>query len=328
MHFEGLKRREFITLLGGMAAAWPLTAGAQEASRIYRLGVLSGASRDAPYVAAMFDELREAGFAEGQNLMILPGSFGVGNERLAEVASTFVKAAPDAIFCAGPVAARAAQEATRAFPLVAISPDLVAEGRVSSLARPGGNLTGMSLFLHELDGKRQDILIEAAPSVRRIAVLADPEVTGPSRLQPLLDSAHARDIELKVFSARNAEQISPAMNEIKAWGATALNVLAAPLFSINRRAVILRATALHLPAIYEWPEMAEDGGLAAYGARLVQIYRQAGRLLVKVLRGAKPADIPVEQPTRFELVINLQAAKAIDHEVPAGLVLRADKVIE
>jgi putative ABC transport system substrate-binding protein len=149
-----------------------------------------------------------------------------------------------------------------------------------------------------------------------------------ANLSPCLIGMEARGIELEMFSAGTSAQIASAMNDAKTWGAAALNVLAAPLFSFNRRLVILRATALRLPAIYEWPEMAEEGGLLAYGARLPQVYRQAGRLLVKVLRGVKPTDIPAEQPTRFELVINLQAAKAIDHEVPAGLVLRVDKVVE
>jgi putative ABC transport system substrate-binding protein len=206
---------------------------------------------------------------------------------------------------------------------------MVAAGLVTSLARPGGNTTGISLLSPELDGKRQDILMEAVPGSRRMAALADSNVTPPRHLEALQKAARARGVELIVFGVSKPEQIAPAINDAKASGAEALNFLATPLFGgSHRRAVIERVAALRLPAIYQWPEMAEEGGLAAYGPRQTQIFRQRAQMVVKILRGAKPSDIPVEQPTHFELVINLQTAKAIGYEVPAGLVLRADKVIE
>ena len=170
--------------------------------------------------------------------------------------------------------------------------------------------------------------MEAVPGIRRIATLADPNVATPQHLQVLKDAAHARGLELSVFSASTPEAITPAMNEASVWGAEAINILATPLFFFNRQTVMGRAAALRLPAMYQWPEMAEEGGFAAYGPRITQWFRQLARLLAQVLRGAKPGELPVEQPTRFELVVNLQAAKAIGHEIPAGLVLRADKVIE
>jgi putative ABC transport system substrate-binding protein len=205
---------------------------------------------------------------------------------------------------------------------------MVAEGFAASLARPGGNITGISLLSPELDGKRQDILIEAVPGVRRIAALADANVTPARHLGALQDAARAHGVELLAFEVATPEKIVPAIDEAKAAGAQALNFLASSLFFVHRRIAFERAAVVHLPAIYQWPEMAEEGGLVGYGSRFTEMYRQRAQMVVKILRGAKPADLPVEQPTRFELVINLKAAQAIGHEVPAGLVLRADKVIE
>jgi putative tryptophan/tyrosine transport system substrate-binding protein len=206
--------------------------------------------------------------------------------------------------------------------------DMVAEGFAASLARPGGNITGISLLSPELDGKRQEILIEAVPGVRRIAAITDANVTPAQHLEALRDGAGARGVELSTFGVTTPEKIVPAIDEAKATGTQALNFLASSLFFVYRRIAIERATAVKLPAIYQWPEMAEEGGLAGYGSRFTQMYRQRAQMVVKILRGAKPVDVPVEQPTNFELVINLKAAQAIGHEVPAGLALRADKVIE
>jgi ABC-type uncharacterized transport system substrate-binding protein len=201
---------------------------------------------------------------------------------------------------------------------------------VNSLARPGGNTTGISLLATELDSKRQDILIEAVPRLRRMAALADDaNTTTPQHLQALQDAARARGVELSIHRVAKSEEVMPAIDAVKTSNGAALNVLASPLLFANRRVIMERAAGLRLPAVYQWPEMAEEGGLIAYGPRIVEIFRQIlARQLVKLLRGARPADVPVEQPTAFELVINLQTAKAIGHEVPAGLVLRADKVIE
>lgn len=205
---------------------------------------------------------------------------------------------------------------------------MVGEGLTPSLARPSGNTTGVTILAPELDGKRQDLLIDAMPSARRMAALADTHITTSRQLQALQDVMRQRGIELTPFVIARPEEIASASNDAKTAGAAAVNVLTSPILYANRQAIIERTAALRLPAMYRWPELAEEGGLMGYGPRITQIFRQAARMVGKVLHGAKPGELPVEQPTKFELVINLQAAKAIGHEVPAGLVARADKIIE
>ena len=322
-----MQRRTFLGLLGGAATFAPFAVRAQEPGRVYRIGFLISTRQQEPRVVAFFDELRLNGFIEGKNLTIIDGSFE-SRDQLTERAAAMVKAAPDALVGGPELQLRALQAATKTIPLIGMNEDMVAEGFVPSLARPGGNITGISLLSPELDDKRQGILMEAVPGARRMAALSDSRVAQPDHLQTLQDAARRRGVELSVFGVAGPEGIVPAINAAKTAGAEALNFLATPLFSVNSRVVFERVAALRIPAVYQWAEMAEDGGLMAYGARFTDVFRQRARMLVKVLRGAKPADIPVEQPTRFELVINLKTAKAIGHEVPAGLVLRADKVIE
>ena len=322
-----MRRRKFITLLGGAAATFPLVARAQQ-GRTYRLGFIIPAGRDTPAVAAFLDELRLNGFVEGQNLNVIAAGFNVRREQVAEQAALIVKAAPDAIVGGPDIYTRALQAATRTIPIVSMSEDMVAEGLVASLARPGGNTTGLSIMSPELNGKRQEILIEAVPGLRRIAALSDSTVARPGQIQDLQNSARARGIELSIFGVAKPEEIVTAINAAKSSGVQALNFLASSQFFPISSTVMERIVAVRLPSIHHWPEIAEQGGLLAYGSRFTGMFRQRARQLVKILRGAKPADIPVEQPTTFELVINLKTAKAIGHEVPAGLVLRADKVIE
>ena len=325
-----MRRREVIALIGSAVTA-PFVrahiAGAQEPGRTYKLGAINGSARQAPRNVAFFDELRGLGFVEGQNLKIIVDGFGLRDEQFAEAAATLAKSAPDVIFCTGNPAMRAAQESTRTVPIVGVASDMVAAGFVRSLARPGGNVTGVSLTF-EVDGKRQDLLMEAMPEARRFAFLTDPTFMPPAQLSALQNATRARGVDVAVFTAEAPEQIAPAMDKAKAWGANALNVLSAPLFSIHRRIVIERAAALGLPAIYIWPEMAEEDGLIGYGPRLTPIYRQLARLIVKVLRGVKPEDIPVEEPAKFDLVVNLKTAKALGLTIPESFLTRADKVIE
>jgi len=327
-----MKRREFITLLGDAAAAWPLAARAQEAGRTYRLGFLLPSARQTPVVEAFFDELRLNGFIEGKNLAVVPGGFESTDDNLADRAAALVRATPDAIISSPAAPLRALQAVTRTIPLIGMSEDMVGEGLVTSLARPGGNVTGISLLSPELDGKRQDILIEAVPNARRIAGMADSRQTPPYHLQALEHAARSRGVELLVFPVNGPEEIAAAIEAAKTSGAGGLNFLATPLFSLpgtrNNAIVIERIAALRLPAIFQFPETAEAGALVGYGPRYVETYRQRARMVARILRGANQADVPVEQPARFQLVINLKAAKALGHEVPAGLVLRADKVIE
>jgi putative ABC transport system substrate-binding protein len=220
------------------------------------------------------------------------------------------------------------QEATQTIPILGMSEDMVADGLVVSLLRPGGNTTGISVLSPLLDGKRQDLLIEAVPGMRRIAAFLDSTRTKQEHVQQLQGAAQTRGIEVSVWSVAASEEVIGKINAAKAGGVEAINFLSSPLFTVNAQTFIEHLIKLRLPAVHQWPELADEGGLVAYGPSFTEVFRQRARMLVKVLRGIRPADIPVEQPTRFELVINLATARAIDHEVPAGLVLRADKVIE
>jgi len=324
-----MRRRDFITLVGGAAAAWPLAARAQEAGRTYRLGVLTFSPRNAPYMVAMFDELRRQGFIEGQNLTVDWREYGQHIDLIPEFAEELVKGHVDVFYAAGNPAIRAAQRATATVPILGITDDMVGSGLVNSLARPGGNTTGISVLAPELDGKRQEILIEAVPGLGRMAALADSNTTTDAKLHVLQEAAGSRNIELSIHWIARPEEIPAAIDAAKASGAAALNVLASPLLTANHQIIVQRVGALRLPAIYQWPETAEKGGFVGYGPRVVEIFgERLASLLVRLLRGAKPADLPVEQPTKFELVINLKTANTLGLTVPPTLLARADKVIE
>ncbi|MGA7911859.1 MAG: ABC transporter substrate-binding protein [Candidatus Dormiibacterota bacterium] len=290
---------------------------------------MSSSPRDAPVIVAVFDELHRLGFIEGKNLTIDWRSYGPRIDLIPNFVAELVKAKVDVILVVGNVAIREAQRATATIPIVGITDDMVGSGLVNSLARPGGNTTGMSLFSTELDGKRQEILIEAVPGLLRIGVLAEANVTGSPELKALQDAARARGVELSTYRIASVEEILGAIDAAKASGAAALNVLASAFLYGNRQIVMQRVAALRLPTIYPFPGEADEGGLIAYGVRLEQVFREllTGQV-VKVLRGVKPADLPIVQPTKFELVINLKTANALGITVPATLVARADKVIE
>ena len=323
-----MNRREFIALVSGAALVPAFSAQAQDTRR-YRLGVLNAQGRSgSPAFVAFFDELRQLGFIEGQNLIVDGRGYAARAEQFPALARELVKDKVDAIVCGGPAATRAAQQATQAIPILANVDDIVAAGAVGSLAHPGGNITGISFLATELDGKRQEILMELMPRARRMAALVDANATAIQRIEALRETTRARGVELARYVIERPERIVTAIEEAKRSGAEALNVLASPVLNARRMDIFDRTSALRLPAIYQWPESAEEGGLIAYGPRLAQIYRQMARQLGKILRGAKPAQVPVEQPTAFELVVNTGVAKTMDFEVPASLVLRADKVIE
>jgi putative ABC transport system substrate-binding protein len=322
-----MRRREFLGVLGGVAA-WPAPARAQTPGRVYRIGYLTAVSRRLSAGPLLLDELRLAGFIEGQNLTVLEEGFGVKDSEFAAAASALVKAAPDVIFAPGLLSAKAAQAATGTIPILSMSEDMIAEGVTSSLARPNRNTTGVSLISPDLDGKRGELLLEAIPGLRHVAALADPSVDKPAHLQILMDSAKARGIALSVFSAGTPQEIIPALDAAKSSGAGAINVLASQMFFLNRGPMIERIRDLRLPAVYQWPDLAEQGGLIGYGPRFPDLFRLLGGQLVKILRGTSPADIPIEQPSKFELVVNLKTAKEIGIEIPSNFLLRADKVIE
>jgi putative ABC transport system substrate-binding protein len=322
-----MRRREFITLVGG-AFSWPLAASAQEPGRIYRLGSLQFSLRSAPWHAAFFDALQRQGFIEGQNLVGDPNGYGLRVDQLAAHATELIKANVDVIISAGDPNVRAAQQATKTNSILAIAEDLVGSGFVASLARPGGNTTGVSILTSDLNGKRQEILLEAVPG-KHIAALADTNSISPRQLQELEGAAHARGVELSIFQVTNEDEISSALDSAKKSGAVALNVLASSLLFSARKTIIPQVAALHLPAIYQWPEIAGEGGLIGYGPHITKIYGEIlSRQLAALLRGIKPADIPAEQPTKFDLAINLKTASVLGLTVPESFLQRADEVIE
>ena len=277
---------------------------------------------------AFFDELRRLGFIEGQNLTIDFRVFVPHVDLISQYAAELVTAQPDVIYAGGGVAIRAVQQATKSIPIVAITDDMVGEGLAKLLARPNGNTTGISILATELDGKRQDILIEAVPGIRRMAALADSSTLTEAKARALQEAARAHNVELSIYRITRGEEIAAAIDKAQASGATALNVFASPMLDGDGPLIMERVAALRLPAMYQWPETGEEGGFAAYGPRLVQLNVLCARLAAKLLRGAKPADLPIEQPTKFELVINLKTANAMSVTVPPALLVRADKVIE
>ena len=322
-----MRRRDFI-LAGGAALAWPFAAPAQEPGRAYRVGGLSVNPRNAPNIVALFDALQRLGFIEGGDLTI---DWRAYNPR-ADLVSQFEalgKAQADVIYAGGNAAIRAAQKATATIPILGLTDDMVGTGLVNSLAHPGGNTTGVSMLAGELDGKRQEILIEALPGLRRMAALVDANTISSPKLKALQDAARARSVELSIHPIAKPEEIAPAIDAAKASGAEALNVFSSLSSYGSRQIIIQRVAALRLPAIYPFPEEAEEGGLVAYGPRIDQVYRELmAQQLVKLLRGAKPADLPILQPTKFELIINVRTAKALGLEIPKSFLVQADEVIE
>ena len=301
----------------------------QEAGRVYRLGNLFSAPRNAPQHVALRERLAQKGFIEGQNLWIDGAGYGLASRQFEEHAAELVKARVDVIVAGGDAAVLAAQRATIQIPILALTDDMLGQGFVHSLARPDRNITGVAILASELDSKRQEILIEAAPSARRIAALVDSTITSPRHLRKLEDEARARGIALSMHQVAGPADIPAALDAAAEAGAGAINVLASALFFNNRKMIFDRISTHRLPAIYQWPEMAHEGGLIGYGPSIVQLYRDVQSCqLLRLLSGAKPADLPVEQPTTFVLVVNLKTAKAFRLTVPSSLLARADEVIE
>ncbi len=314
-----MRRREFITVLSAVVTTMPAVrkAWAQPAGRTQRLGVLVQAPRSAAHWIAFFDELSKVGFIEGVNLSVVE-AFSTASESADATAAAMVNAQPDVIMTAGAFT-RALQRGTQTIPILTVSDDLLAEKVVPSLSHPGGNVTGISILATELDEKRLEILMESVPKAHRIAFLADSAVTTPQQLTALERAAKAHDVTASTYIALRTDDIMAAIDAVLGSGAQALNVLASSLLNAHRKQIIER---------YQWPETSEEGGLMAYGPRFTAIYRQHAQQAIKVLNGTRPADIPIEQPTKFELVVNLKAAKAIGLTISPSLLLRADEVIE
>jgi putative tryptophan/tyrosine transport system substrate-binding protein len=314
-----MRRRTFLKIVAGAAIGGPFAAHAQEAGRVYRLAML-GAGRSSA-TEAILESLRRRGFAEGENLKVDHRGFAQHVDLIPQYAAELVKADPDVIFATGDAAIRAMQTLTSSIPLLGVTEDMVGSGFVGSLAHPGGNTTGVSLLSTELDIKRQQILIDAVPGMRKMAALVDSSAAQPSRLQQMQAEARAHNVELSLFPVAEPADIAASIAVAKSSGASALNVLASPVLFGNRREIMQRAASASLPSIYQFADMAATTIKAVFGDTLA-------RQMVKLLRGAKPSDLPVEQPARFDLVINLKIAKAIGLEVPPTLLARADDLIE
>jgi ABC-type uncharacterized transport system substrate-binding protein len=318
-----MRRRDFLIAAG--AAALIPRGGAAQQGCCRTVGVLA----PNPKVFATLHlehDLGELGWhAERDYRLVFRASNG-SNNALPRLAVELAAQHADVIFAAGDQAVIAAQRATAAIPIVGICDDMVGSKLVASMARPGGNTTGISILASELDVKRLQLLHELVPQALRIGILADPTTiaTGPQ----LASAARALDIELITTHAGDAEAVARALDQLVGAAIGAVNVLASPILDDARSLIIDRLNRERLPAIFQWPESAEAGGLAGYGPRLARVIRAAVQTVDKVLRGARPADVPVQQPTMFELVINMKTAKALGLTVPQSLLARADEVIE
>ena len=286
-----MRRRGFITLIGA-SVTWPFAALAQQPGRTYRLGCLL-ASPPNEYVA-FFDGLRRRGFIEGQNLTVEYRAYGLHPDLISQYAAALVKARVDVIASGGEEATRALQQATKTIPISTMSGDLLESGLVNSLARPDGNTTGVSLLGRDQDGKRQEILIEAVPGLRRMAALvADDVKNTPAKLDALQQAARAQGVELSILRVARGDQIAGAIERAQASGATALNILGSALLFANAHLIMERAAALRLPAMFFFPEEAEEGAFAGYGPRNTQLFTEIQlQQVIKLFHGAKVADIP------------------------------------
>jgi putative ABC transport system substrate-binding protein len=316
-------------MLSGAAAAWPLASRAQQAGGISRIGILwPGTSVPAsPRMESFRQGLNESGFVEGRNAAIELRFAQGGPQRLPELAAELVRLKVDVIQASGDFAPRVAQQATATIPIVAFSDDILGAGLISSLSRPGGNTTGLTILSPELSAKRLEVLREIVPGVSRVAVLWDP-TTGKSQVQLTQDAARALDLKLHILEVRRPDDLSEAFQVARREGAEALNVFSSPFLASLYRDIIAFAAQHRLPAIYQWKEHALAGGLVSYGPSLADLWRQCATIVAKVLRGAKPADLPVEQPTKFELVLNTRTAKSLNLSISPRTLLRADEVIE
>jgi putative ABC transport system substrate-binding protein len=327
-----MNRRAFLRALSGSLLAAPLAAEAQPAAKIARIGWLNLAG--GPHLPEAFRQgLRDLGYVEGRNLVIEYRNAEGKPERLPALAAELVALKVDVIVAPLTPAALAAKQATRTLPIVfTTAADPVTSGLVTNLARPGGNVTGLSILAPELIGKRLELLTQAVPGVNRVAVLWQPgaygERTEKDNLKAAEVAARALGVRLQFVEARGPADFDRAFSEMTRVRADALTVLPSPTFNTERRRLVDLAAKNRLPAVYEWREYVEAGGLMAYGPNLADLFRRAATYVNKILKGAKPADLPVEQPNKFELVINLRTAKALGLTIPPSLLGRADEVIQ
>ena len=328
-----MRRREFIMLLGGTAAAWPLAARAQQPT-VYRIGHLAiAAPTDTPPPPpanwnAFVQGLRDAGYVEGRNIAFEHRSAHDQPELFPKLAFELASTQVDAIFARGTWALAAAKIATRTIPIVGIDLEIdpVEAGLVASIARPGGNITGLFLDLSELSGKHLQILKEIVPAAR-VAVLGDSNINAP-QLGELKRVAQSLALQTQAVELNDAANLEGAFDSAKNWGADALIVLSNPLSLAYRTRIAELAARAGLPTIYLYRAHVDAGGLISYGPDLPDMFRRAGGYVARILAGTKPADLPVERPARFDMVVNLRTAKALGITIPETLLVRADEVIE
>jgi ABC-type uncharacterized transport system substrate-binding protein len=333
MQLDQLKRREFISLLGG-AATWPLAVHAQQGERMRRIGVLMNLTAEDPESqarnAAFLQGLQQLGWTVGHNLRI-DHRWSAGDAKLVRKnAADVVGLAPDVIVAEGGVSLGPVLQLTRTIPIVfTIVPDPVGAGFVDNLARPGGNATGFSQFEFGLSGKWVELLKEIAPGVTRAAVLREPGLTAAiAQLAALQAVAPYLGVELVPLNVRDAPEIERSIAAFARSTSEGMIVTSSPLAAIHRELIVALAARHKLPAVYAARYMVAGGGLISYGADFVDQYRRAAGYVDRVLKGEKPADLPVQAPTKYELAINLKTAKALGLEVPPTLLARADEVIE
>jgi putative ABC transport system substrate-binding protein len=330
-----VKRRDFITLLGGAAAtAWPVAARAQQAAR-YRIGHLAiAAPTDTPPPPpanwdAFVQGLREAGYTEGRNIVFEHRSAHDQPDFFPRLALELASLKVDVIFARGTWALTAAKNATRTIPIVGIDLEIdpVEAGLVASIARPGGNITGLFLDLSELSGKHLQILNEIIPGTSRVAVLGNPGINAP-QLRELERVAQSLSMQTRMAEVKNATDLDGAFDTAKNWRADALIVLSNPLSLAYRTQIAALAAKARLPTIYLYRAHVGAGGLISYGPDLPDMFRRCGVYVGRILGGTKPADLPIERPARFELVVNLNTAKALGITISETILVRADEVIE
>jgi putative tryptophan/tyrosine transport system substrate-binding protein len=333
-----MQRRKFIALLSGAAATWPLGAWAQPRTKIPRIGILSPGRPEGPDASrvtlnAFVAGLSELGYTEGQNIVIEREFAGSNADRLREVAAELVRRQVDVIVALSTTAARPAKQATTAIPIVAIGmADPVEDELVASLARPGGNVTGTTFLGPELVTKRLQLLSEVARQHSRVAVLWHPHAYGERTMASMVkeaeNSAQTLGMQLQLVPANSPEDIADAFSVMAREHADALSVFPSPMLFAEYGRIASMAADKRLPTIYAAREGVELGGLMSYGANLPDLSRQTALYVDKILKGAKPPELPVQQPTKFELVINLKTVKALGLTIPHNLLVLADEVIE
>jgi len=305
----------------------PLAAGAQSPAKVPRIGLVRPGSPPDPNAEAFLQGLRDLGYVEGRTIAIEYRWAQGRPERYLDLTSELVRLQVDVIFTTGHAGVLAAKQATSTIPIVSVMVDAAGAGLVASLARPGGNLTGVSMLNPELSGKRMELLKEAIPKLSRVAILRDPRQP-PTDLSATEAAARALGLHAQTLEVRDINDLDAALVVAKKGRAGALNILASAFFFAHRARVVEGVATAHLPAMYQFAEFVAAGGLMAYGPHFPDVFRRAAAHVDKILKGAKPADIPVEQPTRFELAINLKTAKALGLTFPPSVLIRAEQVIQ